>query len=177
MATFLLDQRLAEIKIQIVKGGDIGIDVLYKESEGCLLIHEKWFDFEETHHESSCDRFLLSLESNAKTAEFSCDHVVEDLIYLAVNEIRAPLKLEYYEVTAILRAARERVRQTPRGIRTFGTPKLDGLEVRWIGNEGGVVAEMYAPGILYDVTLHKESSCQGCYKELLNLSGMPIVWK
>jgi hypothetical protein len=171
-ATLQLDARLNLVAIQFVQGHDLGIDVLYKETENVLLIHERWLYFEKTHPEATCELAQLSPDKLSQMKDFSCDHIVEDLIELIVNEIRSNGKLNHLEATNIRKLARQRIRQMPRRVR-ISTGKPCELMVSWVGNESSLVATNYASDILYNITLHKHSSCQNKWEELIDHQGKP----
>lgn len=175
-SALLLDCRLKDIKIQVVAGGESGIDLLYREDEGVLLLHEKWLDFKKTHEEVTCDLSLLAQERMVEMDEFSCDHVVEDVFELIINDIRLHGMLDPAEANAIRRVARERIRQTPRRIKVSKTLQVGELEVSWMGNESGIIADNYGVDMLYDVTLHKASSCRQRSEELIHQDGMYSPW-
>ncbi|KAJ9156285.1 C-5 cytosine methyltransferase [Pleurostoma richardsiae] len=161
----LLDTRLEEIKFQVVKGGETGLDLIYKEEEKFILLHSKWLDFDETHKQVFCDFSELSQEVEMRG--FSCDHVVEDLIELVIGEVDGALGIAPAEAKTIRQLARERIRQTPRRVSVSPTPKCGELQVRWVGNESGIVARDHPSKIFYDVILHRISSCREKREQLL----------
>ena len=54
-ASLSLDGRMEDIQVQLVKGGDTEIDLLFREHEKLLRIHEKWVDFQRIHEGASCE--------------------------------------------------------------------------------------------------------------------------
>jgi hypothetical protein len=44
-ASLSLDRRMEGMKVQFVNGGDTEIDLLFREEEKLLRVHEKWIDF------------------------------------------------------------------------------------------------------------------------------------
>ena len=90
---------------------------------------------------------------------FSCDHVVEDLFELTLNDIRGPLKLDQSEYVTLQRVARERIQQIPRLIEVFRTGRANELAVSWTGNESGVISKTYGANIWYHVILHNARTC------------------
>lgn len=166
----LLIPWLKEIKVRIVEGGETGLDVQYDKINNILRLHNRLFDFEETHKHTVCDHWALQQEQDVQG--FSCDHVVEDLFELVVHEVGAALEIHPAESKAIRQLARERIRQTPRRVNISQTPNDCELRVTWIGNESGIIAEDHASKILYVVDLHKVSTCGGKQEELLHTQRM-----
>ncbi|KAH8881903.1 hypothetical protein GQ53DRAFT_734671 [Thozetella sp. PMI_491] len=167
-----LDKKLEQIQLRIVKGGGTGIDLLYEEEERQLLIHNRWLDFEQVHENSSCEASRLAKEKPLATIQFSCDHVVEELFELIVQDLVKALKLDYAEGIAIRRHARERIPQMPRAIEISKAAEGGALVVSWRGNECGVLADTYGADILYDVTLHKWRTCFHKHGDLVQRVGM-----
>lgn len=166
-----LDARLESIQVHIVKGGGTGIDILFEEDKGCLLIHEKWLDFTKAHENTSCEIALLARDRPLHDVPFSCDHIVEDLFELVMNDVRRALKFSHAEASTIRGFVRERIPQMPRGIKVIAPNEAGVLEVTWKGNESGVIAENYGREIEYHVTLHKMSSCATKKSDLIQLYG------
>jgi hypothetical protein len=99
-------------------------------------------DFQTIHEGASFEVSRLARERPVERETFSCDHVVEDLFELALNDIRSPLGLDQSE-SVILRVVRERIRQMPRLIQVFRTGRANELEFNWTGNESGIVSKKY----------------------------------
>jgi len=163
---------MEDIKVEFVKGGETEIDLLFRKEENLLRIHEKWINFQNIHEVASCEIFRLTRERPGEMEAFLCDHVVEDLFELALDDIRGPLDLDHAECVVIRRVARERIRQMPRLIKVSTTGLDNELEVSWIGNESGIVSLKYGADIRYHVTLHKVSTCGLKKDELLHRVGM-----
>jgi hypothetical protein len=170
-ASLSLDRRMEGIKVQFVKGGETEIDLLFRKEEKLLRVHETWIDFQRIHNAASCEVFRLTRERPIETEAFLCDHVVEDLFELALNDIRGPLELDQSECVLLRRVARERIRQMPRLIKVSRTGLANELEVSWTGNESGIVSKKYGGDIWYHVTLHKMSTCRLKKGELLHQAG------
>lgn len=162
---------MKDIKIQFVKGGETEIDLLFREEEKLLRIHEKWINFQRIHEGASCEVSRLAQEQPVEMEAFSCDHVVEDLFELALNDIRGQLKLTPSESVTLRRVARERIQQIPRLINVSRTGQANELEVSWTGNECGIISKKYGTNIRYHVTLHKVSTCWPKKDELLHQAG------
>jgi hypothetical protein len=171
-AALLLDPRLEDINIQFAKGGGTDIDLLFKEEEKVLLVHEKWANFETIHQTFSCETFRLSQRQSGKDFPFLCDHIAEDLIELTLNDIQGPLQLPPTRCMELRRKARERIQQTPRLIKVSRTNHPNELEVSWIGNESGLISQTYGSSIQYHVMLHRMSTCRSKKNNLLHKIGM-----
>ncbi len=170
-AAMQLDERLKAIKIEVVKGGVTGINVVFKEEEHTMLIHERWFDVDKIHEDTGCELFMLAQQTSLSAADFSCDHVVEDLLNLVLDEVHRHIEGEALEVSKIRGTARQLIHQTPRGIRVCQTQKAGELKVTWIGNESESIVRQYSDGIFYNAVLHKVSSCGSQRLELLQFVG------
>ena len=170
-ASLSLDRRMKDVKVKFVKGGDTGIDLLFREEENLLRVHEKWIHFQRIHEGASCEVSRLARERSVEMEAFSCDHIVEDLFELALNDIRGALKLDRSECVTLRRVARERIQQIPRLIKVFRTGRANELEVSWTGNESGIISKKYGANIRYHVILHKVSTCWSKRGELLHQAG------
>ncbi|EXJ59497.1 uncharacterized protein A1O5_12122 [Cladophialophora psammophila CBS 110553] len=166
--SFALDPRLSNVRIEFVDGADTAIDLLYTVGQNLLQIHEKWLHVSRVHQPSSCEFFKVAGEQMTCDRAFFCDHVVQDLLEVAFEEVRVPLGLAPENAACLRRNAVEYLRKMPRAIevRALGAEKK--LEVRWTANESGAFVERYGANIHYWVTLHKESSCGWKRTEVLN---------
>lgn len=163
---------MKDIKLQFVNGGDTEIDLIFREEEKVLRIHEKWIDFWRIHEDTSCEVSRLARERPVQMESFYCDHVVEDLFELALNDIRSPLELDQSEYVTLRRIARERIQQTPQLVHVFKTGRANELGVSWTGNESEIISKKYGANIQYHVTLHRMSTCRSKKGELLHQLGM-----
>ena len=159
---------MESLKVQFVKGGDNKIDLLFRDEEQLLRIHEKWIDFQRIHEGDSCEMSRLARDRLVEMEAFSCDHVVEDLFELVLNNIRRPLKLDQSESVTLRRIARERIRQIPRLTKVSRTGRPNELEVSY---ESMIISKKYGANILYHVTLHKKKTCWSKKGELLHQAG------
>lgn len=167
-ATLSLDHRLEQVRVQVVDGGQTGVDLIYKPSENLLLVHRRWLDFNQTHEQATCELGQLTDNDDIEDMRlFACDHVAEDLFELAIRDIAVALALPSAIVDPIRRGARERIRQMPRSVCLAETSNPAELEVSWIGNEGGEIVAKYAHSILYNITLHAASACIQKYEQSL----------
>ncbi|KIX03818.1 uncharacterized protein Z518_07371 [Rhinocladiella mackenziei CBS 650.93] len=175
-ASLSLDPRLKHMEVRFVKGGVLNLNVLFREEDNILRIHEKWIDFHQIHEVTNCQIVSLGVES-METGAFFCDHVAEELFELAIDGIRPHLGLDRNECVEIVRQARACIRQMPRLIRVSPTSQSNELEVSWTGNESGIISAKYAADILYNVTLHTMSTCDSRSHELLHRNGKYIPQK
>lgn len=171
-AALLLDPALEDIKIQFVDGGGTEIDLLFNEAEKTLRVHEKWTDYKKIHLQTfSCEVFRLSQEQPRDDLAFLCDHIAEDLVELALNDIQRPLQLAQPRCFEIRREARERIQQTPRLTNVSQTNQPNELEVSWTSNESGLISKAYGANIRYHVTLHRVETCWSRRDNLLHKTG------
>jgi hypothetical protein len=170
-ASLLLDQKTEDINIQFVKGGETEIDLLFRKEEKLLQVHEKWVDFQRVHEAASCEVFRFMQEQPIEMQAFFCDHVVEDLFELALNDTRGSLELDQAKCVRLRRVARERIRQMPRLIKVSRTVNANELEVSWTGNESGMVSKMYGADIRYYIILHRMNTCSSKKGALLHQAG------
>ena len=172
-ASLSLDPRLDGIGIQFVRGGEMDIDLLFTKEHNLLRVHEKWIDFHKIHEGTDCEifEFVEGREELTDTEPFSCDHVVEELFELAINQVGPQLELDQNECRDVQRQARTRIRQTPRLIKLRPTSQANELEVSWTGNESGIVSQQYAADIMFHVTLHTTRTCELRRHELFRRAG------
>ena len=180
MNAFLqLDSRLKIIDLRFVKGGNTQIDLLYDSGNRILRIHEKWTSFDKTHESSrhpACETQAFGQHFSTYGNEFFCDHVVEDLVERVLHEIHGSLGLALAESRILRHKTRSSIRAMPRKVAVKITDNANELEVCWIGNESGVVAQRCGAEILYLVTLHMSSTCEAKKGQLLDETGRPPCW-
>ena len=164
-ASLSLDSKLRKITIQVVEGGEMGIDLLFDKESYLLRLHERWLDFSKIHMTSTCELAKLGWY-NLPSAPFFCDHVVEDLLELVIQEVRPALDIEYQRSMDFRTKAREYIRQTPRGIQVSNKLARE-LEVRWTSDQNSLIIETYGGNIMYTVTLHSMSSCEAMLTDYL----------
>ncbi|KAF9876159.1 hypothetical protein CkaCkLH20_06102 [Colletotrichum karsti] len=163
-----MDPRLRSVTPVFVNGGNIGINLHYKKEQKALLIHRKWLDFGKAHENSACEfSKLTTLEGGQEASAFACDHVVEDLFELAVNDLRGHLQISPMEAIDLRREARERLHQTPRDVQIANYSGGNALQVTWIGTSSGVASKYYEDRIFCIVALHAMSSCENRREELV----------
>ena len=170
-ASLSLHPKLKEIGVEFVQGGKTQIDLVFVASSRLLRIHQKWINFEATHQNSSCEAVSFSYDSSPHLDEFLCDHVVEDLLELIINEVRGSLSMTPAECRTFRHESRLCMRSMPRRVTVKATTKASELEIRWVGNESGIVSETYGADIQYLVALHKSRTCEAEKDRLVNRWG------
>ena len=166
--SFTLNAELRDLSICYVQGGETDIDLLYAEDEKLLRIHHKWLDTEQVHQATNCEFFQAS-DSDA----FFCDHVVQNLLEIALDEVRGPLDILADKAITFRRTAAECHGQMPRVIKISAPDSGNTLMVSWVGNESGYFTENYGATILYRVTLHSTTSCRSRLESVLNDDAVP----
>jgi hypothetical protein len=101
---------------------------------------------------------------------FCCDHIIEELFALALDEICPQVNMSHDESAEILWQAREKLRHMPRLIEVYPTLQAKQLEVSWV-HESASVSSVYGAGIMYEVVLHMLSTCEAKQTEVSNLCG------
>ncbi|KIW70371.1 hypothetical protein PV04_02645 [Phialophora macrospora] len=169
--SFSLDIKLADLRFEFVDGAQTSISLLYDQNLKVLLIHGKWLNFAQMHRGSICEFFRVIGRKSADGGHgFVCDHVVQDLLEAAFEELRIPLGLTQGRASCLRRNAAESLRQMPRAI-SLSVPRSGRtLMVSWIGNESGMMVQKFGANIHYSVTLHKASSCRTKAEEVLNIT-------
>lgn len=167
---------LKDIRVQFVKGGGLGVDLILTK-KGLLQVHKKWASFDSVHQEAGCEFFKAGTNAQMLTDEacFFCEHVVDDLLELALDEIRGKRELDLGVCKILRRKARTRLRQMPRLIQVCATEIESELEVTWVGNESKIFAEKYGGSISYLVSLHKMSTCSTRKENLLSVGGRYLL--
>lgn len=171
--SFALEPKLSGFQVEFVDGAQTSIDLLYDSNLKVLRIHGKWLNFDGMHRGSSCEFFRVTgNQSGGDDNGFFCDHVVQDLLEAAFDELRIPFELTQEKAASLRRNAVEYLRQMPRAINIVAPNAGEALEVSWIGNESGILIEKFGAKIRFLVTLHKASSCETKKEEVLNIIGM-----
>ncbi|OAL39774.1 hypothetical protein AYO20_00686 [Fonsecaea nubica] len=170
--TFAQDPKMGNIRIEFVDGADTDIDLLYSSDQALLQIHAKWLDVVRVHQGSSCEFFQVAGEQMTDESAFFCDHVVQDLLEAAFDEIREQLELTPMTAARLRRQAVEYLRKMPRAIKMSSANGGRKLKVEWAGNESGAFMLRYGSNIHYWVTVHKERSCRQRKTEVLNVAGV-----
>ncbi|KAJ9616490.1 hypothetical protein H2200_000209 [Cladophialophora chaetospira] len=163
------NQNTRTTRVEFVDGANTNINLLYDQNTDTLRVHAKWLDFSLIHEESPCDFFKIAQEQPQDLDGFFCDHVVQNLLVAAFNELRGPLGMAPEKAERLQQNADEYFRQMPRSVRMKATTRGGRLKVTWRGNETGPFVEQYGASIRYLATLHKESSCGHMTGQVLNV--------
>jgi hypothetical protein len=153
--------KLRDLDLRFVDGGGTELDIGFNNTEKLVLVHAKWLQFQTAHRMGPCEALLLADDGRLGEEAFICDHVVEQLFesLIGVSGRGQP--------HALRRTMREQLRLMPRLVQVNPTKSPNELEVRWIGNEGGLVSTYYNRSIRYLVILHRVTSCQSRSNDLL----------
>ncbi|OCT50090.1 hypothetical protein CLCR_06541 [Cladophialophora carrionii] len=172
---FSLDVKLVDLHFEFVDGAQTSIDLLYDQNLQVLHIHGKWLNFTHMHRGSSCE-FFRAIGQNPTDSDrgFVCDHVVQDLLESAFDELRMPFGLTQESASCLRRNAVEYLRQMPRAVSLEAPEAANTLKVSWIGNESAILVRQFGANIHYSVTLHKASSCEREIGVVLNTSKTDI---
>ncbi|KAI8316645.1 hypothetical protein K4K61_003301 [Colletotrichum sp. SAR11_59] len=137
-----MDTALSGIQLQFVQGADTTIDLHFDPKSGVLQINHRWLNFEAVHVETPCEFFEIAKHDDVDDI-FYCDHVVEDLLELAMNHIRDYVDISPSKAIELRRQTREYIRQTPRGVQVSTTSKAGELQVHWLRNNYEMVSRNY----------------------------------
>jgi hypothetical protein len=91
---------------------------------------------------------------------FLCDHIVEDLLEMAISAVRGYIPIPQMQSRGLRRVARQKLERMPRLVQLSSTTTPNQLKVTWIGNESSGISKVYAKDIKYIIILHKMSTCQ-----------------
>lgn len=166
-----MDTALSGIRLQFVQGADTTIDLHFDPKSGVLQINHRWLNFEAVHVETPCEFFEIAKHDDVDDI-FYCDHVVEDLLELAMNHIRDYVDISPSKAIELRRQAREYIRQTPRGVQVSTTSKAGELQVHWARNNYEMVPRKYLEKKVCNVKLHSLSTCETRRQDLINSTGM-----
>lgn len=166
-ASLALHPRLRDWDLRFVDGGGTELDMVFS-NESRVLVHVKWLQFQTSHRMGPCEALGFTGDGRIDGEAFFCDHVVEELFESLLGMSGRGLSFLWR------RASREQLRLMPRLVQVAPTKSPNELEVRWIGNEGGLVSTFYNRNIRYLITLHRVTSCLSRSAELLynHRSGM-----
>lgn len=169
--SMMLNPKLKDIQLDFVEGGATNIDVLYIQHSNQLLIHQRWLSFTYVHQDADCDLSKIERGALADVDTFFCDHAVQDLLELTLNEVSGPVQLDGNEVRALRRKANECLRQMPRHVTMIAPEVGRVIEVSWAGTESRRFAEQYGENILDIVTLH-DAACSSRLSDILSTDGL-----
>ncbi|KAE9568738.1 hypothetical protein CGMCC3_g15167 [Colletotrichum fructicola] len=161
-----MDTALSGIQLQFVQGADTTIDLHFDPKSGVLQINHRWLNFEAVHVETPCEFFEIAKHDHVDDI-FYCDHVVEDLLEVAMNHIRDYVDVSPSKAIELRRQAREYIRQTPRGVQVSTTSKAGELQVHWLRNNYEMVSRNYLEKKVCNVKLHSLSICETRREDLI----------
>ncbi|KAI1608580.1 hypothetical protein EDD36DRAFT_469459 [Exophiala viscosa] len=170
-----LHQALQGYEVGFVKGGLSTVDVLVDNEEKVLQIHDKWLDFARIHEGAACD-FFHAIDGQLKEEEeniFFCDHIIQDLLRLALDELSGPLGLHPSSCSGLRNTAAMKLQRLPRHIQLSAPDSGLGIVVTWAVTHSGLFSEKYGGNFTYHVILHNMSTCALKRSDLLNNIGCP----
>ena len=170
-AIMMLHTNLRGIRFQFVDGGGTELDLCFHKQVALVQIHAKWLSFEKVHESGLCEVLRLTDARRAGGEAFFCDHVVEDLLETLLSTGSLNCRISLSEFRHLRRRMRELLRLMPRLVQVARTESIGELEVHWIGNEGGLISTFCNSNIQYLVTLHRISSCQRRWNDVLYVHG------
>lgn len=161
-ASFAMYPRLRELDLRCVDGGGTQVNSAFNDKEKQVLIHAKRLQCQTAHSMGPCEMLRLADDGRYGGEAFFCDHLVEELFesFVAMNIRGSSAKMG--------RTMREKLQLMPRLVQVTPTESPNELEVRWIGNEGGLMSALYSHSIRYFVILHRVTSCQSRSNDLLH---------
>ena len=166
---FILYPPSKDIQLKVVQGAGAGLDVLFQKENRKLLMSKRWFEFETAHEESICE--LGEYSNGDWSSVFYCDHIVECLLDLILEELRPLLQ----ETEIWFRVARSRARnligRIPRGIQLSNGTAPNSLVVSWTSTQRWCIAKQFGHNIRYDVLLHSMNSCESRNVDLVYQGG------
>lgn len=168
-ASLLLHPKLHGLRLRFVEGGGTELDLSFSKQLNLVLIHSKWLNFQKVHESGPCEVLRLTDAGRAGEEAFFCDHVVEDLFDTLLSKVGSAYRISLLDFRLLRRGVREQLRLMPRSVQVAPTALMNELEVRWIGNEGGLVSTICSSNIRYQVTLHRVSSCRSRWNFVLQL--------
>lgn len=172
-AMLALDERTKDIAIVFKSGEKADLDLLLQGS--CLLINDKWLDFERSHLKAPC---WLS-RNGVSRHDMPCDHILTrlyDLILCELKKVPASQLDKPAESNDTLRLKMsDSLRQMPRMIGITQGEKPGELVITWTMLERDLVFKMYGFDLRCRVTLHRESNCSDKKADVLFYVGK-IEW-
>ncbi|OAG35296.1 hypothetical protein AYO21_10498 [Fonsecaea monophora] len=161
LASLALHPKLRDLRFKFVQGGGTDLDLAYSKDVKRIQIHGKWLSFQKVHEHGLCEVLRLTAPGYIRGEAFFCDHVVEDLFDALLSKSGDDLGISSPSLRRRLRRRmRDQLALMPRLVSVARTDAIRELEVRWIGNEGGLVSAICNKNICYHVTLHRVSTCE-----------------
>lgn len=171
-AALALDAKTRELDLVFKGGAKAELDLFLNGSN--LLVHERWLDFHASHDKAPCWLSHRASIMKIPIDELACDHVVIDLYDLLLMELNKKGNKETSGGsrfdTALRLTVHESFRAMPRMIRINQGEKSGMLKVSWQDEESNK-AFRYGLNVMYQVTLHRESTCSHRKLELLKSNG------
>jgi hypothetical protein len=161
LASLALHPRTEQVQVEYVSGAETDIDLLFDKERQLLKVHEKWLNFARIHETAPC-RISMTSDVRLSHSIFCCDHVIEELYELAVQEIIGTFTLDHGEAMKFARSirlkVREKLQQMPRMI-SIKKDEPRKLVVSWTNGENDLIREALGDIGTYCVTLHRDRTC------------------
>jgi hypothetical protein len=77
------------IKVHFVRSESIPIDVFYDPQQGVLKVNQRWLHFDSTHEMMLCRDFIPNKISDQQGL-FFCNHIIEELLKIALPSLLGP---------------------------------------------------------------------------------------
>lgn len=160
-ASLALNHRTEQVQVEYVSGAETDIDMLFDKERQLLKVHGKWLNFARIHETAPC---RISTASNTRLSQsvFCCDHVIEELYELAVQDIVETLTSNHTDAMKFARSMRLKVREKLQQMPRMISMKKDGprrLVVSWTNGENDLIREALGNIGTYYVTLHQDQTC------------------
>jgi hypothetical protein len=116
------------VNVQFVRSESIPLNVFYDPQQGILKVHQKWLHFDPTHEKTLYRDFIPSKISDQQ-GFFFCNHIIEELLKLALPSLLGPSFRSRAVENAILRKIRNILRYMPHSIKVMQTAMVGSLVV------------------------------------------------
>jgi hypothetical protein len=164
-AALALNSKTRDLRF-VFKGGDTGnLNLLIDGSD--LLIHEDWLDFKASHQAAPCWLSTLASTQEVNIETFSCDHIINDLYNLVLNEFKSDVGM----ACSLRLKVSESLREMPRKVEIAQGPDTGEIEVSWVDAAGEIASKLHGLNVKCRITLHRESTCSQKKSELLASAG------
>jgi hypothetical protein len=171
-----LDSRTRGLELSFRSGAGTDLDMLLKDT--CLLVNDKWWDFDTSHAISPCSLFLTASAENIKIDQFSCTHVLTELYDLILVELSKDSNTDRTRISETHGSLRlkitEKMYQMPCKVGVAPGDKHGQIDVTWIHPESAKVASLYGLHWKGRITLHRESLCSNKKLDLVAPGNFPV---
>ncbi|OQV05976.1 hypothetical protein CLAIMM_10624 [Cladophialophora immunda] len=176
LASLTLHPQLRKMKLEFVDGGGTDVEVACNKQKTHILVHRKCLSFQKVHENGLCEGLRSIGRGHIGGEAFFCDHVAVDLFEAFLCLAGSAIGIAPQDIRPLRRTMREQLGLMPRLVRVARTDKANELEVRWIGNECGLVSTVCSSNVCYQVILHRASSCLERQNDVIHVHrrGVPV---